>query len=181
MERPRTGPELSRRTFVTTLFVAAAVPLRWPAFAPEVLIAEFSDAGVRTGTTRVAKVVKSEAEWRKQLGNPLVFEVTRHGDTERPFTGAFWNLHEKGFFRCVCCDTALFSSAHKFDSGTGWPSFWQSIAAENVIEHANGAMDTDLKCRRCDAHLGDLFDDGPRPTGLRYCIDSASLRFVKTA
>ena len=97
----------------------------------EVQIVLFSDAGVRLETVRTMKVVKSDAEWRRQL-SPLAFDVARRAQTERPFSGASWNLHEKGLFRCVVCDTALFSSAAKFDSGTGWPSFWQPIAAENV-------------------------------------------------
>jgi peptide-methionine (R)-S-oxide reductase len=125
---------------------------------------------------------QSENEWRSQLA-PVAFEVTRHADTERSFTGATWDLHDKGLFRCLCCDTALFSSAVKFDSHTGWPSFWEPIAEENV-QHgkpSGGYVDSEVTCRRCDAHLGDLFDDGPKPTGLRYCIDSASLKFVKLA
>ena len=189
------GDDLSRREF---LAVAALVPLapgvlsrRWldaPSAAPgggveDVLIVQFSDDGKRVGPVRVPKVVKPEGEWQKQL-SPLAFEVTRHADTERSFSGAYWNLHEKGIFRCVCCDTALFSSAHKFDSGTGWPSYWQPIAAENVVgpkKVSRTGDGTEATCRRCDAHLGDIFDDGPPPTGLRYCIDSVSLRFVKTA
>jgi peptide-methionine (R)-S-oxide reductase len=150
--------------------------------AADVLITQFSDAGVRQNTARVPKIEKSDDEWQRQL-SPLAFEVTRRGGTERPFSGAYWNLHDKGMFRCVCCDTALFSSAAKFDSGTGWPSFWQPIAKENVVTHPSRSMDhveSEVTCRRCDAHLGDVFDDGPRPTGLRYCIDSVALRFVKS-
>ena len=110
-------------------------------------------------------------------------EIRRSQRTERPFSGEYWNLHAQGLFRCVCCDTALFSSAAKFDSGTGWPSYWEPIAEENVVHGApsSGFTNSEVKCRRCDAHLGDLFDDGPKPTGLRYCIDSVSLRFVKFA
>ena len=150
--------------------------------ADDVLIAQFSDAGVRQDSVRVPRIVKSDDEWQRQL-SPLAFEVTRRGGTERPFSGAYWNLHDKGMFRCVCCDTALFSSAAKFDSGTGWPSFWQPIAKENVVTHPSrslGHVESEVTCRRCDAHLGDVFDDGPRPTGLRYCIDSVALRFVKS-
>jgi peptide-methionine (R)-S-oxide reductase len=147
----------------------------------DVLIVRFSNDGKRLGAERVPKIVKAESDWKKQL-SPLAFEVTRHADTERSFSGAYWNLHEKGIFRCVCCDTALFTSANKFDSGTGWPSFWQPIARENVVgpkKVSRTGDETEATCRRCDAHLGDIFDDGPPPTGIRYCIDSVSLRFVK--
>ncbi|MEO8622759.1 MAG: peptide-methionine (R)-S-oxide reductase MsrB [bacterium] len=147
----------------------------------DVTIVRFSDAGVRDGVVNVPKVVKTDAEWRKQLA-PLAYSVSRRAATERPFSGAYWDLHDRGLFRCVCCDNALFSSAHKFDSGTGWPSFWQPIAPENVVgpkaQHP-GADPSEVCCTLCDAHLGDIFTDGPRPTGLRYCIDSVSLRFVK--
>lgn len=147
----------------------------------EVTIVDFTDDGVRKGAVTVPKLVKSDDAWRVQLNSDLAFEVARKGGTERPFTGAYWNEHGKGLFRCVCCDTALFSSAAKFDSGTGWPSYWQPIAEENVRHGApsGGFTNSEVTCRRCDAHLGDLFDDGPKPTGLRYCIDSVSLKFIK--
>jgi peptide-methionine (R)-S-oxide reductase len=152
--------------------------------APKMVkIVEFSDSGVREDVAQIAKVVKSDDEWRKQL-SPLSFEVTRHAGTEIAFTGAYWSLHDKGLFRCICCDTALFSSDTKFDSGTGWPSFWAPIAKENIEESTDltlGVPRTAVACRRCDAHLGHVFDDGPRPTGLRYCMNSASLRFIKRA
>jgi peptide-methionine (R)-S-oxide reductase len=186
--------DVTRRGFLAASALAIGTPVMVPlrrllsasdlvGAVEDVTIIEFSDLGVRKGPIRVPKVVKSDAEWRKQLP-ALAYTVARRAGTERPFTGAFWNLHEKGIFRCLCCDNALFSSAAKFDSGTGWPSFWQPIAPENVVgpkAQSPGADATEVTCHRCDAHLGDIFDDGPKPTGLRYCIDSISLRFVKTA
>jgi len=173
---------LTRREFVIAAAALAAARPR-TLFArgrTDVLIVQFSDTGERQGSARVPKVVKADGDWRKQL-SPLAYHITREAGTERAFTGAYWNLHDKGLFRCICCDTALFSSAAKFDSGTGWPSFWQPIAEENVHhgKPSGGYTDSEVTCIRCDAHLGDLFDDGPRPTGLRYCIDSVALRFVK--
>jgi peptide-methionine (R)-S-oxide reductase len=155
-----------------------------PGQKPEdVKIVEFSDRGERLGEVIEPKVVKSESEWRQQL-SANAFDITRHDDTEMAFTGEYWNEHGQGLYRCICCGTALFSSAAKFDSGTGWPSFYQPIAEENVEtirDSSFGMVRTAVACRRCDAHLGHVFDDGPRPTGLRFCLNSAALRFVKSS
>lgn len=127
------------------------------------------------------KVFKTEAEWRKQL-TPEQYHVTREQGTEQAYTGALWDNHEKGTYQCVCCGNDLFRSEHKYESGTGWPSFWQPIAPENISTRSDNSFFTrriEVLCSRCEAHLGHVFDDGPQPTGLRYCMNSVAMKFVK--
>ena len=181
---------VSRRSFLSqTLTAAAAVSvaekvlgqsLSGPKPGAMVMIESFSSGGKSEGRVEVARVTRSDAEWRKQLSKEA-YEVTRHADTEAPFTGKYWNNHQIGIYRCICCDAALFDSQTKFESGTGWPSFWQPISRINIVESPDNSLRmrrTAVSCSRCDAHLGHVFDDGPKPSGLRYCMNSVALRFV---
>jgi len=191
------GNVTSRRSFLVGAGVAAIGATWWWSLGRQPISAEaagagaskmvtiigFKDDGTRTTKESVARVVKTEQEWRKQL-SPAAFEVARRAGTERPYTSELLNVHDKGVFRCICCDNALFDSSTKFESGTGWPSFYQPIAKENILESLDmslGMTRTAVSCRLCDAHLGHVFDDGPKPTGLRYCMNGVAMRFAKAS
>jgi peptide-methionine (R)-S-oxide reductase len=170
--------------FITNAWAGTALAETLPAPARnQVSIENFSVAGQSLGVVRVPRLVKTDAEWRKQLSG-LAYQVTRHAATERSFSGPYDKNQADGLYRCICCDTALYDSKTKFDSGTGWPSFWQPISSLNVVKAIDlglGMVRDAISCRLCDAHLGHVFDDGPKPTGLRYCMNSVALSFVARA
>lgn len=143
----------------------------------------FNPQGQLVGPVEMAKVVKTDAEWRQQL-TAEEFVIARNKGTERAFCGTLLDNKQEGVYSCVCCGLPLFTSDAKFNSGTGWPSFFQPVAEENVVtevDRAYGMVRTEILCARCDCHLGHVFEDGPRPTGLRFCVNGASLRFTDVA
>jgi peptide-methionine (R)-S-oxide reductase len=173
--------KLTRRSLVKSLAFVAAIPMaRAEDLEAEVTIVEFNDAGEKTGVVHVKKVTHTEAEWRKML-TLKQFYVTRKSSSDLAYYGSYFHLHDAGLYRCVGCANAVFSSEAKFDSKSGFPCFWTPIAEENIrtsVDLSEEPKRVDIICRRCDGHLGYVYDDGPEPTHLRYCANESSLKFI---